>query len=257
MMGITRAKVLDEKGASFQIGGTFEVENSWHDNLDDAITYAANTNVSGSINDDVNIVINAGVILNMTGDTAFLADANGDGTGAFSMDSTATIDGNNYDLSITASGDSTIGILTDVDILTLGTSTPAHTPIFSSATTVDDIDVNTFKTNNGATFTKTVGTGADANNARLIYDVTQLQGMSDNLGYYYKLANNIDASATEDWNGGAGFSAVGDGFTNFTGDLDGNDFTISNLAISRSGTSRIGLFGTTNGSNISNDEYSD
>jgi len=44
----------------------------------------------------------------------------------------------------------------------------------------------------------------------MIYDVTQLQSMSDNLGWDYQLANNIDASDTVNWNAGAGFEPLGD-----------------------------------------------
>ncbi|MBA7633357.1 hypothetical protein ES703_40923 [subsurface metagenome] len=37
-----------------------------------------------------------------------------------------------------------------------------------------------------------------------IYNVTDLQAIGDNLAAYYELANDIDASATSGWNGGAG-----------------------------------------------------
>ena len=40
----------------------------------------------------------------------------------------------------------------------------------------------------------------------MIYDVNDLQAMRNNLTAHYKLANNIDASATIGWNSGAGFS---------------------------------------------------
>jgi hypothetical protein len=43
----------------------------------------------------------------------------------------------------------------------------------------------------------------------IIYDVTDLQAMINNLAAYYELANDIDASATSGWNGGLGFEPVG------------------------------------------------
>ncbi len=50
------------------------------------------------------------------------------------------------------------------------------------------------------------GTQADP---YIISDVDDLQAMENNLGAYYELANDIDASATVGWNGGEGFRPVG------------------------------------------------
>lgn len=72
----------------------------------------------------------------------------------------------------------------------------------------------------------------------VIYNVTDLQNMANNLSAYYVLNCSIDASATVGWNGGAGFAPVGP----FTGQLDGNNYTISELYINRTGTTEVGLF---------------
>ena len=69
--------------------------------------------------------------------------------------------------------------------------------------------------------------------------------------YYFELANDIDASATQTWNGGAGFIPVGDG-TTFTGHFDGKNYTISGLYINRPSTNDVGLFGYCEGSTIRN-----
>ena len=90
----------------------------------------------------------------------------------------------------------------------------------------------------------------------MIYDVTDLQDMEDDLDAYYELANDIDASATSGWNGGAGFDPIGTwtdpGDTEFSGELDGNGYTISDLYINRSGTRYVGLFGALDGASVAN-----
>ncbi|NOT18892.1 MAG: filamentous hemagglutinin N-terminal domain-containing protein [Sideroxydans sp.] len=71
-----------------------------------------------------------------------------------------------------------------------------------------------------------------------------LQGMNLNLAGYYALGANIDASATSGWNGGGGFSPIGASYANaFTGSFDGLGHTVTNLAINRPATTRVGLFG--------------
>ncbi|MFO7793091.1 MAG: hypothetical protein R6W73_08985, partial [Candidatus Saliniplasma sp.] len=77
----------------------------------------------------------------------------------------------------------------------------------------------------------------------LIYDVYDLQNMNDDLGANYSLANDIDASETEEWNGGKGFLPVGDENESFSGTFDGNGYEIRGLYINRPETSYVGLFG--------------
>lgn len=65
------------------------------------------------------------------------------------------------------------------------------------------------------------------------YQVTNcidLQDMEDNTTATYILVNNIDCSDTINWNGGLGFNPIN---TSFTGSIDGNDKTISDLYINR------------------------
>jgi len=70
-----------------------------------------------------------------------------------------------------------------------------------------------------------------------------LQGMAGNLGGYYALGANIDASVTSGWNTGAGFVPIGNDTTKFTGAFDGLGHTISGHTINRSYTDYVGLFG--------------
>jgi hypothetical protein len=82
------------------------------------------------------------------------------------------------------------------------------------------------------------GSGTPADPYR-ITNVGQLQEMKDNLSASYILVNDIDASATIGWNGGAGFEPIG----TFTGSFDGRRYKIYNLYVNRPDTDYIGLFG--------------
>ncbi|MGI6460283.1 MAG: PASTA domain-containing protein [Candidatus Hydrogenedentales bacterium] len=56
----------------------------------------------------------------------------------------------------------------------------------------------------------------------------------------YMLTQDIDASATAAWNGGAGFEPLGP----FSGNFDGQGYLIANLTIYRPSEDLVGLFGT-------------
>jgi len=75
---------------------------------------------------------------------------------------------------------------------------------------------------------------------------TDLQGMSGDFAGNYALGADIDAAATAAWNNGAGFAAIGDIGTQFTGTFDGLGHTISDLTINRPTTDFVGLFGYSN-----------
>ena len=84
-----------------------------------------------------------------------------------------------------------------------------------------------------------------------VNNVTDLQNINQNLSGKYLLANNIDASATASWNGGAGFIPIGNISTPFTGWLVGVGGTIPIITLGatidkltiNSSASTIGLFG--------------
>lgn len=88
-----------------------------------------------------------------------------------------------------------------------------------------------------------LGGGSEFTPYMLVNSATQLQHINQNLAGYYALGRNIDASATAQWNGGAGFRPLG----TFTGLLDGNGFTVSNLSINDSTDQLVGLVQTNNG----------
>ena len=71
-----------------------------------------------------------------------------------------------------------------------------------------------------------------------ISTVDELQAIGDLAGNY-RLTQDIDATATTNWNSGAGFAPIGG---TFTGIFDGNGHVIKGLTINRPGQSGIGLF---------------
>ncbi len=93
-----------------------------------------------------------------------------------------------------------------------------------------------------------------------ITDAYQLQLMFLNLGATYTLANDIDASETASWNGGAGFAPVGSSTAGwwgvpthpYTGTFEGGSHTITGLTINREAEDFVGLFGTATGATIQN-----
>jgi filamentous hemagglutinin family protein len=94
--------------------------------------------------------------------------------------------------------------------------------------------------------------------ATSIHNAHQLQLMAYDLAASYTLSANIDASETLGSNASgmwttSGFSPVGNYAVAFSGSLDGQSHTITDLTINRSSTDNVGLFGETSStSSISN-----
>ncbi len=78
-------------------------------------------------------------------------------------------------------------------------------------------------------------------NPYVIVTVYQLQAVNLVLDAYYIQSNDIDASATENWNEGAGFKPIGQ-LNAFTGSFDGNGNKIIALTINRPSANFVGLF---------------
>jgi len=80
-----------------------------------------------------------------------------------------------------------------------------------------------------------------------ISTVRELQAMAEDRDADYALVSDVDASATADWNGGAGFASIGTVSTPFTGTLDGRRHLVSNLTIDRPNESHVGLVAVSGG----------
>lgn len=96
----------------------------------------------------------------------------------------------------------------------------------------------------GAVYVK--AESASAGSARVYTPVTtleQLQAVGSELAGHFALFDDIDATATRDWNGGAGFLPIGNCAGGFTGRFDGLGHVVGNLTIDRGDTLCVGLFG--------------
>ncbi len=83
-------------------------------------------------------------------------------------------------------------------------------------------------------------------NPYLISSLSDLETLSNTPSDWDKFflqMNNINASATSTWNGGLGFSPIGNSVTNFTGGYDGAGSYIFYLTINRPNQDYVGLFG--------------
>ena len=88
--------------------------------------------------------------------------------------------------------------------------------------------------------------------ATVITSIEQLQAISLDLYGIYRLAGNLDATATAGWNYGAGFIPIGSANSPFQGWFDGGGKTISNLTIN-STSQYVGLFGYIGSKGLVND----
>ena len=99
----------------------------------------------------------------------------------------------------------------------------------------------------GGTFIRALGGNGASDTPYQITDVYGLQGIGSAgmASKHFVLANDIDATGTANWNGGAGFVPIGAiGSSRFTGSLDGQSWTIAGLTIAPTETTpNVGLFG--------------
>ncbi|ACF14527.1 GLUG domain protein [Chloroherpeton thalassium ATCC 35110] len=109
------------------------------------------------------------------------------------------------------------------------------------------------------TFAQTAVQPSGSGSSSSPYEIATLNNLywlSQNSGkwgktVYYQQTADIDASTTSGWDGGNGFSPIGTSSSKaFKGHYDGNGHTIYGLVINRSTTNNIGLFGYTDGAEI-------
>jgi len=103
-----------------------------------------------------------------------------------------------------------------------------------------------FEIQGGSTFLRvTSGDGTSLSTPYVVTDVYGLQGIASlPLNGFYALGNDIDASGTVTWNGGAGFVPIGTyGGIPFTGTFDGQGHSINGLFIYRPTSSYVSLIG--------------
>ncbi len=132
--------------------------------------------------------------------------------------------------------------------------TPGNTGTYTFTVRVEDTEGATTECSYTikVIYFPTAGAGTKENPFEIatLEDLQFFSENSDVWGSYFIQTADIDASATTEWNGGSGFSPIGNSTTNFTGHYNGAGHIISNLYINRPSTDNIGLFGYTNGAEI-------
>ncbi len=84
----------------------------------------------------------------------------------------------------------------------------------------------------------------------IVLNCVQLQELGDNVSAHYKLGADIDCADTANWNGFKGYGPIGNSEAPFTGELDGDSHTISNLTSLWSDSDYVGLFGSLNNAEV-------
>ena len=111
----------------------------------------------------------------------------------------------------------------------------------------------TFATNGFTTATVPAGSGTsvDPYKVAALGNLLWVSQNSSAWGAYYRQTADIDASETSGWNGGLGWTPIGNIGTYFTGNYDGQGHTISGLYINHL-INWIGLFGVVINGSVSN-----
>ena len=76
-----------------------------------------------------------------------------------------------------------------------------------------------------------------ATNPYEISNVYELQAVQEDVDANYIVVNNIDASVTQEWNNSSGFIPI----ETFSGELDGQMYSIKNITINRTSMDDVGL----------------
>jgi len=248
--GTIKAGTLTEQGETFHSTGTLDIGQGNFSNLDGAINISGD--ISGLYSDAGNIDLVGAVTL--IGFTQLQADSGDTGTqGQIVMNGNSLTGGGNS-LTLTAGVNDVLdGSITGVNLLTLNSSTSNNVTFTSTG---PSFNVTTLQTNYNSLFSRSQGAGT-LNDPYMIYSDSNIVGglqyiPTESLSAYYQLANNINAAETTSWNAGAGFTPIGNSLTPFSGNFNGNKFTISNLTVFTLATDNVGLFGFTSGSTIEN-----
>jgi hypothetical protein len=91
-----------------------------------------------------------------------------------------------------------------------------------------------------------------SSNPHVVTTLDELQAVQGDLSAHYVLGNNINASETDTWNSGAGFTPIGNYTDPFSGNFDGQGYSVDGLYINTPNTNSVGLFGSVNSSDIKN-----
>jgi FlaG/FlaF family flagellin (archaellin) len=131
-----------------------------------------------------------------------------------------------YTLTVSGGGDTSTTVVTVEEL------------VFSTPSDSAPSDLNQVHNNMSGS-----GTSADP---YVITNDQELQAMRVEPNSHYELANNIDASKTDQWNSGKGYYPIQGNSGSFSGTLDGNGYVIDGLYMDRD-TDYAGLIGFLDG----------
>ena len=209
--------------------------NSGDINVDSSLSWASDNTLTLSAYRDVNV--NAGITSTGGGNVVLRADNTGNDTG-------------------------TVNFGANGKVVTDGAVSIYYNPSGLTTATVNGTGILMKDYTNPTDYTGyvrkyTSDETGDVTAYMLVNNVSQLQAININLFDSYALGRDIDASATRNWNSGAGFTPIGDHSeytwlgeyytSDFRGIFDGDGHTISGLYINKTDGSYAGLFGYVSG----------
>ncbi|MDV3455892.1 MBG domain-containing protein [Sphingomonas sp. HF-S4] len=138
------------------------------------------------------------------------------------------------------------GTISQTGTIAIGRFTLSSGVFGTVAATLPGFEAGSFAVNGGS-FVRATGGDGTAATPWLLADVYGLQGMTSLRSSNFALANDVDATGTVNWNGGAGFRPIGGQSGNlfesdFRGTLDGRGYSIRNLYIHQPYYAASGLF---------------
>lgn len=218
---LNSSDVLVQTGLdSFSGNGDIIIDTAISYNSDNTLTLSAYRHITSTLN---------GTIIENSGDGDINLRADNTGTGVGTVQFTGTTP------NITANG--LISIY--YNPITFGLQENLYTNSRSTYGVIQYMLVQSLGTDSDASTVHSLG--ALSHNPSLWYDSTH--GVEAN----YALARDLDATATSTWNGGLGFSPIGNFYDDYYyGAFDGQGYTITNLTINRPTQHGIGLFGDLN-----------
>jgi hypothetical protein len=132
----------------------------------------------------------------------------------------------------------------------------ATLPAFTVTNNFSIASGSTYNSAFAAEFLRVVGGDSSSGSPYQLTDIYGVQGVAtENLGNYYQLNNNIDATVTKYWNNGAGFTPIGAATptatypptsTPFSGGFNGQGYYVNNLYIYLPTLDHVGFFGYVN-----------
>ena len=205
-------------------------------------TTASGTGGSGDITvaAAINWVTSASFTLSAYRDIVIDQPITSTGGGAVTLQSDAT-----------GTGSGTVSFSGAGAVSTSGAVTIYYNPTNPVGTALGTVNATEYTT--PTNFSSDVSGGATLTSYMLVNNIEDLQNLNNNLSGNYALGRDIDATATPNWNGGAGFTPIGgNSYSYFTGIFNGQDHTINGLTIDLASQSYVGMFGEVSSATIEN-----